>query len=63
MENLKNLQIVQENIPAEHWMEWFKKKRREKRRAMVESEFEKEGRQEGTPVIEIVDKLPLLPVE
>jgi len=35
----------------------FKKKWRETRRGMIESEFEKEGRQEVTPVIEIVDKL------
>jgi hypothetical protein len=40
-------------------MDLFKKKRREARRGMVESEFEKEGRQEATPVIEIVDKLPV----
>jgi hypothetical protein len=40
-------------------MDLFKEKRSGIRRAMVESEFEKEGRQEVTPVIEIVEKLPV----
>jgi hypothetical protein len=59
MKKLKHLQIVKENTRAEQWVDLFKKKRRETRRAMVESEFEKEGRREVTPVIEIVDKLPV----
>ena len=57
MKNLKRLQIVQENTRTEHWVDLFKKKWRETRRGMIESEFEKEGRREVTPVIEIVDKL------
>jgi hypothetical protein len=59
MKNLKHLQIVQENTRADRWMDLFKEKRSEIRRAMVKNEFEKEGRQEVTPVIEIVEKLPV----
>jgi hypothetical protein len=63
MKNLKNLQIVQENARADRWMDLSKKSRRETWKGIIEIEFEKEGEQEVAPVIEIVDKLPLLPVE
>jgi hypothetical protein len=59
MKKLKHLQIVKENTRAERWVDSFKEKSRETWRGMVESEFEKEDRQEVTPVIEIVDKLPV----
>jgi hypothetical protein len=59
MKRLKHLQIVKEKTRAEHWVGLLKEKSRETWRDMVESEFEKEDREDVTPVIEIVDNLPV----